>query len=93
MNVKPYDVTLSRPARRALTDRLPADVAIGAVDLISGALATDPHRIGKPLDTPLAGLHAARLMREWRILYAIDDAARIVTVQSIRHRRDSYRPG
>lgn len=91
MNVEPYEVILSRPARRALADRLPADVAIGAADLINGALATDPHRIGKPLDAPLDGLHSARLMREWRILYAIDDDARTVTVRSIRHRRDAYR--
>lgn len=91
MTDEPYDVILSRPARRALAERLPADVAIGAVELINGAIATAPHRVGKPLDEPLADLHAARLMREWRILYAIDDLARTVTVRSIRHRRDAYK--
>ncbi len=30
-------------------------------------------------------------MREWRILYTIDDHGHTVTVRSIRHRRDAYR--
>jgi mRNA-degrading endonuclease RelE of RelBE toxin-antitoxin system len=30
-------------------------------------------------------------MREWRILYLIDDDTNRVTVQAIAHRRDAYR--
>jgi len=30
-------------------------------------------------------------MREWRILYVIDDDQRRVTVRGITHRRDTYR--
>ena len=40
---------------------------------------------------PLDGVHSTRLMREWRVLYVIDDDARTVTVRSIAHRRDAYR--
>jgi len=28
---------------------------------------------------------------DWRIIYEIDDAARVVTVLRIRHRREAYR--
>jgi mRNA-degrading endonuclease RelE of RelBE toxin-antitoxin system len=40
---------------------------------------------------PLDGVHSARLMREWRVLYVIDDDKRIVTVRAVVHRRDAYR--
>jgi mRNA-degrading endonuclease RelE of RelBE toxin-antitoxin system len=30
-------------------------------------------------------------MREWRVLYVVDDAARRVTVRAIVHRRDACR--
>lgn len=78
-----YTIQLTRTARRALGEKLPLDVASGAVDFFAGPLSTDPHRVGKQLDAPLDGVHSARLMREWRVLYVIDDDARTVMV---RHR-------
>jgi mRNA-degrading endonuclease RelE of RelBE toxin-antitoxin system len=30
-------------------------------------------------------------MRNWRVLYTIDEEHRLVTVRDIRHRRDAYR--
>jgi mRNA-degrading endonuclease RelE of RelBE toxin-antitoxin system len=30
-------------------------------------------------------------MREWRVLYVVDDEQLTVTVRSILHRRDAYR--
>ena len=86
-----YEVQLTHPVRHALAERLPQDVAVGAMDFIYGPLATSPHRVGKRLDPPYDGIHPARLMREYRILYVVDDDHRRVTVRSIRHRRDSYR--
>lgn len=56
MNAEPYSIELTRTARRALTTTLPHDIATGAVELFAGALSTDPHRVGKPLDAPLAGV-------------------------------------
>ncbi len=38
---------------------------------------------------PFDGVHAARLMREWRVLYVVDDEELTVTVRSILHRRDA----
>ena len=38
-----------------------------------------------------AHVRSARLMREWRVLYVVDDEEPTVTVRSIAHRRDAYR--
>ncbi|WP_246868971.1 type II toxin-antitoxin system RelE/ParE family toxin [Saccharopolyspora sp. ASAGF58] len=88
---EPYEVDLTKPARRALAEQLPVEVAMAASEFILGPLADNPHRVGKPLDEPLDGFYSARVMREWRILYKIDDSQRRIKVQSIRHRRDAYR--
>lgn len=77
-------------ARRALAEILPLDVAAAAYELISGALADNPHRVGKPLGEPYEGLHSAR-RGTYRVLYRIDPQAHAVEIHSIRHRRDAYR--
>lgn len=91
MTAERYTINLTRGARRALAEQLPVDVAAGAVEFFAGPLIADPHRIGKRLDVPLDGVHSARLMRERRVLYVVDDEQMIVTVRSILHRRDAYR--
>jgi mRNA interferase RelE/StbE len=87
----PYEVDLTRTARRALAETLPLDVAVGVSDFITGPLADNPYRVGKELDTPLLGIYSARAMREWRILYIINDDLHRITIQAIGHRRDIYR--
>ena len=86
-----YTVSLTRSARLALAEKLPLEVAAGAVEFFAGPLSSDPYRVGKPLDAPLEGIHSARLMREWRILYVVDDEKHLVTVRGVVHRRDAYR--
>ncbi len=86
-----FEVDLTRAARRALAETLPLDVAVAVADFLTGALADNPHRVGKELDAPLLGVHSARVMREWRILYVIEDDRHRITVQAIKHRRDAYR--
>jgi mRNA-degrading endonuclease RelE of RelBE toxin-antitoxin system len=54
-------------------------------------LPASPRRVGKPLRVPLEGTWAARLMRDWRVLYEIDDDKYEVTVLDIRHRANAYR--
>lgn len=85
-----YRITWSRQARRALSQDLPEPVAAACVEFILGPLAENPHRVGKPLREPLAGLHSAR-RGEFRVIYRIDDAEIIVHVVSVKHRRDAYR--
>jgi mRNA interferase RelE/StbE len=86
-----YTVGLTRSARHALGEKLPLDVAAGAVEFFAGPLSLDPYRVGKPLDAPLNGVYSARLMREWRVLYVVDDKENLVTVRGVVHRRDAYR--
>jgi hypothetical protein len=44
---QPYEIDLTRTARRALAERLPLDVVIGASEFINGPLADNPQRVGK----------------------------------------------
>jgi mRNA interferase RelE/StbE len=92
MTAEPYEVNLTRTARRALAEQLPLDVVMAVSDFLNGPLADNPHRVGKELDTPFHGVHSARVMREWRILYVIDERTREVTIRDVRHRRDAYKP-
>jgi mRNA interferase RelE/StbE len=86
-----YELATARPARRALAELLPPDVAVAAVEFITGPLLVDPRRMGKPLGEELAGIYSARLAREWRVLYEIDDTKRVVIVLDIRRRAAAYR--
>jgi len=89
----PYQLGTAPPARRALAERLPLEIATAAVEFITGPLLDNPRRVGKPLGTELAGIYSARLGRDWRVLYEIDDARHAVIVLDIRHRSTSYRHG
>jgi mRNA-degrading endonuclease RelE of RelBE toxin-antitoxin system len=83
---------MTRPARRAISERLPEDVAAAAVDFITGPLLQEPYRVGKPLRETLSGFRSARLGTQWRVLYRIDEAKHAVIVQDIQHRSTAYRP-
>ncbi len=89
----PYQLGTAPPARRALAERLPLEIATAAVEFITGPLLDNPRRVGKPLGAELAGIYSARLGRDWRVLYEIDDARHAVIVLDIRHRSTSYRHG
>ena len=86
-----YELGTAPPARRALAEQLSFEVAAAAAEFITGSLLEDPRRVGKPLGAELAGIYSARLGRDWRVLYEIDDAKRLVIVLDIRHRSAAYR--
>ena len=92
MTGEPYELGRARPARRAIADLLPEDVAAASVEFITGPLLESPKRVGKPLQDRLTGFHSARLGTEWRVLYRIDDTKHAVIVQDIQHRFAVYRP-
>ncbi len=81
---------ISRPAARTLAEQLPEKVATAAYGFITGPLLDDPHRVGKPLDPPLAPAWTAR-RGTYRILYVLDEQRRIVEVTAVRHRSEAYR--
>jgi hypothetical protein len=60
----PYELGMARPARRAISESLPEDVATGAVKFITGPLLEMPRRIGKPLQEELPGLSAADVLAQ-----------------------------
>ena len=91
MSAEPYELGTTCPARRAISEPLPEDVAAAAVEFITGPLLDAPYRVGKPLRDKLAGLDSARLGTQWRVLYRIDESKRAVIVQDIQRRSAAYR--
>jgi len=86
-----YELVLTPPARRALTERLPEPVAAAVIDFLTTALVHQPRRVGIPLRGELAGVWAAR-RGTYRVLYRVREESREVIVVRIEHRRDAYRP-
>jgi mRNA-degrading endonuclease RelE of RelBE toxin-antitoxin system len=84
-----WDVLVAPPARRQI-DRLPISVAAAVMKTL-GAIASNPKRLGKPLRFELEGYLSAR-RGPYRIIYRIDDATRSITVVTVAHRADVYRP-
>lgn len=91
MSADAYELGMTRPARRAISELLPEDVATAAVEFITGPLLAAPHRIGKPLRNSLSGFHSARLGTRWRVLHRIDESKHAVIIQDIQRRSTAYR--
>lgn len=85
-----FSVAWTATSRRTLA-RLPEKAPTAAVEFIYGSLAANPHRVARPLKLGLEGLHSAR-RGDYRVIYRIDAASRTVTIMSIEHRSDAYRP-
>ena len=86
---EPYTLRTTATVRLALTERLPEAVATAAYKFITGPLLLEPHRVGKRLLPPLDDRFSAR-RGTYRVIYRIDDQARIVTVVDIGHRHEAY---
>ena len=91
MSADSYELGMTRPARRAISELLPQDVAAAAVECITGPLLEAPYRAGKPLRDTLYGFHSVRLGTRWRVLYRIDESKHAVIMQDIQHRSTAYR--
>jgi mRNA interferase RelE/StbE len=85
-----FEVRFTAAARRSL-NTIPPRVLSAVVEFTFGDLAREPRRVGKPLRDDLAGVFSAR-RGPYRVLYRIDDAARIVFIVRVDHRADVYRP-
>ena len=85
-----FEVRFTAAARRRL-NAIPPRVLSAVVEFTFGDLAREPRRVGNPLGDDLAGLFSAR-RGPYRVLYRIDDAARIVFIVRVDHRADVYRP-
>lgn len=88
MGAEPWQLVVAGPAVRDL-ERLPEKYAAAIIEAL-GAIAANPRRVGKALRFELEGRFSAR-RGPYRIIYAIDDGSRRVTVLAIAHRADVYR--
>jgi mRNA interferase RelE/StbE len=86
-----YELVLTPPARRALTERLPEAIAAAVIDFLTTALVHQPRRVGKPLRGELSGVWSAR-RGTYRVLYRLREHPREIIVVRIEHCRDAYRP-
>jgi mRNA interferase RelE/StbE len=86
----PYVVVFTPAARRGL-DKLPLPAAVALYEHLTGPVAGNPYRLGKPLDAPFEELRSTR-RGDYRALYTIDEHQRRMTVVALAHRRDVYRP-
>jgi mRNA interferase RelE/StbE len=84
----PRRLLVAGTARRDL-ELVPEKYAAAIVELLP-SIAANPHRLGKPLRFEFEGRWAAR-RGPYRVIYAIDEEARTVTVLAVAHRADVYR--
>ena len=87
---RPYDVALTPEAQRQLS-RLPDKIVTALLEGLYGSIARDPWRASKPLHDELVGLRVAR-RGQYRLVFRIDEAKRLIVVRRVDHRRDVYRP-
>ena len=85
-----YELRIYGSAQRALEKRLPLAVALAVWKFCTGALRDEPRRLGRPLGRELAGYYSAR-RGAYRVIYRLNDKARIVHVVRVEHRADVYR--
>ncbi len=80
-------MTLTRTARRQLSEDLPEHVAAAAWELIQRDLRDKPQVVGKPLMEPYTGDWSAR-RGTYRIRYRFDE--KTITILSIKPRSTAY---
>ncbi|MGH8060027.1 MAG: type II toxin-antitoxin system RelE family toxin [Candidatus Entotheonellia bacterium] len=83
-----YEIELTTAALRDLRALAPA--VLQRIDARIRALAEQPRPPGVEKLTDREGLYRIRV-RDYRILYEVDDARQVVTVVRVRDRRESYR--
>lgn len=83
-----YTVVFARSARREL-ERLEAGVARRIISRVE-ALAEDPRPHGCVKLQGAADLWRIRV-GNYRVIYSLDDDARLVDIRVVRHRSDAYR--
>jgi mRNA interferase RelE/StbE len=84
-----HEVEITPESLRHLR-RLPQKVRAAALETIFGPIADNPRGSGKPLVGELAGLFSAR-RGDYRIIYEVLGAERVVFIHRVQHRREVYR--
>lgn len=89
MSRRAYEIDWTRTALRGL-DRLPDKAASACIEFVYGALVENPKRVGGELRLELTGKRSAP-RGDFRVIYEIDERARVVTIIAVDHRSDVYR--
>jgi mRNA interferase RelE/StbE len=86
--VAAYTIDVRPRARRSLRQLDPS--ARKAIAQVIDGLATDPRPTGS---LPLTGHRPYLRVRsgDYRVIYTVDDGARVVTIAAVGHRREIYR--
>lgn len=84
-----YELRVAASVERVLA-RLPEFAAAAMVEFMTGVLVENPQRVGKPLLFEPSGYRSAR-RGPYKIVYRIDEEAKLVLVVRIEHRADVYR--
>jgi mRNA interferase RelE/StbE len=87
-DVAAYTIDVRPRARRSLRQLDPS--AQKAIAQVIDGLATDPRPAGF---LPLTGHRPYLRVRsgDYRVIYTVDDSARVVTIAAVGHRREIYR--
>ena len=93
MTAPRYELVLTPPARRAISDTLlePVAVTLAVIDFRNTALPDNPRRVGKPLRDDLAGIWSAR-RGTYHVLSRIREDPRELLLPRVEHRLDANRP-
>ena len=83
-----WTVEVTSPALKGFR-QLPEKAAAAIVEFVTGALADNPHRLGKPLTSELLGLRTAR-RGDYRVLFTLDVEEQILYVHRIEHRSTAF---
>jgi mRNA interferase RelE/StbE len=78
------------PTARRQLGQLPERYAAAVIALLP-AIVENPQRLGKPLRFELDGQRAAR-RGPYRVIYALTEKTRTITVLAVAHRADVHRP-
>lgn len=90
MSPRRWELIVAPSVDRTLA-RLPEKAAAAVAEFLLGPLRQDPRRVGHPLRRELEGLWAAR-RGPYRVIYELDEDARLIRVLRVDHRADVYRP-
>jgi mRNA interferase RelE/StbE len=84
-----YEVRITPEGLRHL-NQLPTKVRDASLVVLRGPIAENPYRLGKALVADLTGLYSAR-RGDYRIIYSVDEAKKVVLVHRVQHRGSAYR--
>ena len=89
MELDKYRIEYSKDVLKKDIPKLDASIRKLIKKAIDTKLIANPMLYGKPMSYAFSGQRALRV-GNYRVIYKIDDKNKIVTIEAIGHRRNSY---